>query len=51
MQKFINTDFVSKKERLAQLGCRPVRFIKGYENKFKDLNNKKALVKKNIKVN
>lgn len=43
--KLINTDFIKAKERLENLGCRPVHAIKQYEARFKELNKKKSLVK------
>lgn len=45
MKNLINVDFIEAKERLKNLGCRPVQQIKQYERPFKELNQKKSLVK------
>lgn len=48
MKSLINIDFVKTRERLKNLGCRPVNEIKMYEQPYKILNQKKRFVQANI---
>lgn len=45
MKSLINKDFIDAKERLKNLGCRPVHHINTYEQPFKTMNQKKQLIK------
>lgn len=49
MKNLINADFIERKERLKGLGCRRVSAIKMYESKYKEINQKKRLIKMIIK--